>query len=580
MKKIMHDPTPGTFFLATLALTIALSACSNDLGQRAGREGASAKIGTQKAQALEDAKRLENNSETGRPANVNVRDGMYLGEDGFRTGRGDPLPRKFEQEKGISLNMARKVDLREFAIALRRATGIRVDFRDIASSGNLLGNRTSGNSDRGGAESRADSTGGEDVSLRDIASGRAGAQDAARARQASQADTSRDSTSPLEMKFRVSYLGPLSGLLDQISTRIGVDWEYRGGRIQFLGPQTVTYTLWSLPGDIESESTVGGGGSSDVFGGSSPAETTRTISGNYWDEIESGLENIMPRDSRYTLNKSSGTITVTAFQNVHDRVSRFIQTENARLSRQVSVKVDVISYTANESDTRGTDYNLNIFDILGGVSLNAASASGTIDGAGNLDINIVDSDFEGTSAIIRALSAQGEASVLNSASVIATNNSPTPVSILNEKAFLSGSESEIDDETGDETTDLETGIINNGLNLVITPRILSSGMVNIHYAMNISELLDIETFDAGDSSVQLPEIETRNFMQNVSIESGDTMVIAAYDDGRTSRQASGPFNPRLWGLGGRDSYAIENTKIVILMTPVVIEKQNAPRARR
>ena len=51
---------------------------------------------------------------TGRPANVTVQDGLYLGRDGFRANNGDPLPGQFEGPRGISMNLANKVDIVEF----------------------------------------------------------------------------------------------------------------------------------------------------------------------------------------------------------------------------------------------------------------------------------------------------------------------------------------------------------------------------------------------------------------------------------------------------------------------------------
>lgn len=565
----MTTPTSKKFIGATLISVLALSACSTDMSKPSGRASAQAQIGAVNAQITEDASRLQRVSETGRPANMRVRDGLYLGQDGFRTGRGDPLPRRLETDNGISINMAKEVGLREFSMELRRVTGLRVDYRDVATAPLMSAVKEASDPKQ---NSGADST----MSLRDVAAG-----NLAPSNQNNSSKTEDTSDHPLDIKFRANYTGPLSGLLDQVATRIGADWEYRGGRIKFLGPQTITYTIWALPGAAEASSTIGGGGSSNVFGGSSPATTSRTISSDYWSALEAGLADIIPEfGARYSVNKASGTIVVTAFQNIHERIADFVEQENGRLSRQVAIKVDVLAFNSEESDTRSTSFSLALENAAAGLSFGMESAANEIDGASNLGVNVIDtsSSLSGSSALIRALSKQGNISILNSASVIATNNTPTPFSIMTEQAYLAGSTTTVD-ENGAESTELETGIVNSGINLVVTPRVLSSGTVNIDYSLNISELKGIELYEATDASVQLPEIDTRNFMQNLNMDSGDTMVIASYDGYHADRSGSGPFDPRLWGLGGNDQYQVENSKIVILMTPVVVEKQNAPRAR-
>lgn len=563
----MKNPT-FNFIGLTLVSAIALSACSNDLGTAGSRADTSAHIDAVEAQIDDDSGRLTRMTETGRPANIRVRDGLYLGEDGFRTGRGDPLPRRFETDDAISLHISKEMTIFDFALQLRRLTGLRVDYRDIAMTPAL--SPQGGDSEGGGAAntqgSTADSTG-------------AGAPAAS--------NPEDRSDHPVDVAFRVDYTGPLSGLLDYVASQTSTDWEYRGGQIKFLGAQTVTYTVWALPGATSTNATVGGGGTSDVFGGSSPATTERSIQADYWAELAAGLESIIPREagSRYTLNRANGTITVTAYQNIHERIASFVERENARLSRQVAVKVDVLAFTADSSDSRSTNISGIMQNVAWGLGATITTPANVIEDGIGIGTTILENDrtiqenLVGTSAVVQALSRQGKVSLLDSVSIVAMNNASTPISIMKERAYLAGT-TITTDEDGNETTEATTGVINNGINMVVTPRILSGGEVNLDYTMNLSTLTNLESFESDTVTVQLPEIETRNFMQSVNMDSGSTMVIAAYDSQRNRRTAAGPFDPRMWGLGGADGYETERTKIMVLMTPVVVEKQNAPRARR
>lgn len=557
----------------TLVSALALSACSSDIAGPKSRASTSAQIDAVDAQITDDASRLQRMSETGRPGNIRVRNGLYLGEDGFRTGRGDPLPRRFETDTGISMNSPVEMNLRDFSLHLRKVTGLRIDYRDIAVTPLAQPGAESGTGT--GQPSGADSTGMPPQTAATMA-----------ASSAPTDDSDSPSDHPIDINFRVDYTGPLSGLLDQVASQVGADWEYRGGRIKFLGEQTVTYTVWALPGMTTTQASIGGGGSSDVFGGSSPATTQRSIEMDYWTDLEAGLDAIIPSvGSRYSINKSNGTIVLTAFQNVHERVTDFVERENARLSRQVAVKVDILAYSANDSDNRSTSITGVMQNLAWGIGANVSTPLNAVDGGIGIGATILENDKKlqenlvGTNAIVNALSKNGRVSLLDSVSVMAMNNASTPISIMKERAYLAGTTTTTDAE-GDTSTEVETGVVNNGVNMVVTPRILSSGEVNLDYTMNLSTLTALQEFESDSMTIQLPEVETRNFMQSVNMSSGSTMVIASYDSQRTSRDASGPFDPRLWGLGGADGYSVEDTKIMILMTPVVVEKQNAPSVRR
>lgn len=558
----MKYPTKKLLGL-TLVSALALAACSNDIGEPGSRKQANAGIDSVNGQIDADSYGLRNMTETGRPANIRVRDGLYLGQDGFRTGRGDPLPRRLETDDGVSMQVAQQMNLRDFALHLRRLTGLRIDYRDLAV--------TPDNAQMAQENQTTQPLNQSDSAGAGVPSGSLGREDS-------------PSDHPLDINFRVDYTGPLSGLLDQVASQVGADWEYRGGRVKFLGAQTVTYTVWALPGSSSTNSEIGGDGSSAVFGGSRPATTQRNIESDYWAELEAGLDAIIPQiGSRYAINRSNGTIVLTAFQNVHERVASFVERENARVSRQVGVKVDILAFRSNDSDDRSTSLNVLFQSVSRGLGLEVTTPPNQIDGTG-IGTTILENDrgltenLVGTTAVIRALSRKGKVSLLDSVSVIAMNNAPTPVSIMSERAYIAGtSRTETDSGT---STEVDTGIINNGVNMVVTPRILSSGEVNLNYTLNLTTLTGLETFETESTTVQLPEVETRNFMQSLNMDSGSTMVIAAYDSERNTREAAGPFNPRLWGLGGSDGYSTENTRIMILMTPVVIEKQNSPRLRR
>lgn len=577
--------TTRTLFacLAT-ASTVALTAgCSSDLANTMGRDGASARISDVEARLDADRGRMSNVDATGRPGNLRVRQGLYVGDDGFRTGNGDPLPARFQGSDGISMKLGEPLNVVRFASFLHEQTGLRVDIRD------LYAQSMGGEESEETQDATADSTSGGPIPMDGDQGAESGDQSDADDTPA-QAVGSRMSRGqmphPAEMVVLIDYSGSLSGLLDHVAGQIGADWSYQGGRIKFLGPQTRTYTLWALPDTMEIETSIGDGGSAESFGTSSQPTTRSTRELAYWEDLRDNLATMLPDapGTRFAINRSAGTITVTGFQATHERVSDYIRTENDRLSRQVAVKIDVIAFSATDSATRSADIDAVFNRAVSGFNLNLSGADLSTQSAPDFGVDILEDGnnfgpWEGSSALVDALSEVGRSTIVKSASVIAMNDTPTPLTVTTDTAYLESVVTRTDGEGG-ESTELQTGVVNSGLSMTMTPRIFSDGRITLNYALALNELRNLATFGNAGNQVQLPEVESRNLMQTVNIENGDSIIMASFDDSITRREGSGPFNPAFWGLGGRDGYSQEDTKIIFVMTPVVLENGNMPRAAR
>jgi type IVB pilus formation R64 PilN family outer membrane protein len=490
---------------------------------------------------------MQNIQDSGRPGNVNVDNGLYLADKGFRSGRGNPLPERFETATGVTINTSTPINIEEFSQIVEELTGLRVDYEDIRI---------------GGPSASADVAETSDDPAEAVGQLLSRAQGTV--------------VNPVDKTFRIRHTGKLSSVLDTVASRLTADWVYEGGRIVFKGPQTITYTIWALPSSTQTTSSVGGGGS--TFGESGSANTSSSLSNDYWESIEQGITGLIPTGARYSVNKASGTVTVTGAQAVHLRVQDFIENENRRMSRQVAVKIDVIAFTQQRSDARSVSLDVLLSEIGTGVAFNAGAIVER--GAGGSIAAGVSGNKGDTNTTLGALSRLGRVSIVQSQSVTAMNNTPTPVSITNERAYVEGSATETDPETGAQTTSITAGVINTGMNFVVTPRIMSGNQVVMNYTLNISELVALREFSSNDSTVQLPELASRNFMQTVNIDSGNSVIIASTDIQNTSQERVGPFDPQFWGLGGSRNFDINSTKILVMMTPVVVDGSNTPRVRR
>ncbi len=102
----------------------------------------------------------------------------------------------------------------------------------------------------------------------------------------------------------------------------------------------------------------------------------------------------------------------------------------------------------------------------------------------------------------------------------------------------------------------------------------------LQYSINLSELagsvngFDTFTSPDGRASVQLPNVNSRNFVQQAQVPSGATLVLTGFEQASNSADRTGSFtDPTFMGLGGRQVARRGRTAIVILMTPTVVNNQ-------
>jgi hypothetical protein len=75
---------------------------------------------------------------------------------------------------------------------------------------------------------------------------------------------------------------------------------------------------------------------------------------------------------------------------------------------------------------------------------------------------------------------------------------------------------------------------------------------------------------AGSTSIETPEVDTRNFLQRVAMKSGETLVISGFEQTDDNVDRKGVGDPRFFGLGGGLHAKSDKEIIVILVTPITM----------
>lgn len=399
-------------------------------------------------------------------------------------------------------------------------------------------------------------------------------------------------------RTRIVYRnGDLRGLLDTAAARFGVSWKYSGGAIEFFFTDTRTFQVSAIPGDATVNANVVSGASSDgsaaqaggygqagtaatgAGGGNGTATVTSNNTANtvvnsqlsVFNSLRASIQAMLSHYGSVVSSPATGSITVTDTPDVLDRVAAFMEAQNAALSKQVLINVTVLSVAQSAQDSYGINWTA-VYQALGTAFTITNVFPTTATNPVSLAAQVItpNSRAAGTQAIISALSSQGRVRRKTSASITTLNNQPVPLQVATQQGYLASVSTTNTANVGSSTA-LVPGTVTTGFNMTLLPHILENSTVLLQFYTNISSLIQLRTVPAGNGqSIQVPEVDTRNFLQRVSMKSGETLILSGYEGVNDDLAQRGVGAPSNYLLGGGFDGTRQREAIVILITPVAM----------
>jgi type IVB pilus formation R64 PilN family outer membrane protein len=468
-----------------------------------------------------------------------VSDDIWLGGQSTKLRKGVPLPKSLEAERSVALVSNAPLPLAAIVSQIALQTGLPVRLTDgadhpLAASGGTAG---------------------------------AGAT---------------QSTEGLPL----SYEGPLSGLLDLISSHFGISWHYDGATIIFSRYETRTFVIESLPGSQSvSDGISGSSSTASSSGGSSGGGVSGTgtqtakmdIDFKFWDELTKIVETILSGEGTYTLSPSTGTLTVITTPDKMAHIADFVSKENDRDSKQIALNVDVYSIAISKEDNYNLDPGI-IFKAFGSsfpqLTLKAPTFVGAAAGAGSFAAAVTSGHFNGTSSLLSALSSLGNVSTVAHIPLTTLNNRPATREVVTNTSYLASETSTVTGTTGTAQTTLTPGTFQTGIVVEVTPRVLDDGRILLQYSLSISDQQSLATFavgkegDANFSEIQLPVLNNRLFVQQSLLTNGATLMLAGFDEDVVSAKTNGSAGASdNYVLGGGTDTTDTHQLLVIAITP-------------
>lgn len=382
------------------------------------------------------------------------------------------------------------------------------------------------------------------------------------------------------------WQGKLSGLLDMIAARTGLTPRMDNGAILFSLLETRTFQFTFLNTNITSNASVtsgstssmgtsGGTTNSSVSGDSSSSQqTTVDQSRNVYDDMKKTLETMLtPQKGRFWLSASTGTLTVTDTPSVLNSIAAYVEQQNRQMNRQVRLNVQVLSVSTSRKEQLGLDWNI-VYKSLRSAGASLNNVSGDIANATSASVSILDTatgnaaKFAGSSLLIKALSEQGDVSVVTSQGSVTTNLTPVPVQMADQTVYVAQSSTTTTTDVG-ATTSLTPGMMTTGFNMTLLPLIQGDGDVQLQVAFNLSDPPTIRNFTSkdGNSYIEMPYTKLRSLSQKTNLRAGQALVLTGFDQSNTRMTKNGTFTPGNFLLGGGRDGDDSRSTLVIIITP-------------
>jgi type IVB pilus formation R64 PilN family outer membrane protein len=400
------------------------------------------------------------------------------------------------------------------------------------------------------------------------------------------AETKEESGGDYFVDVPLTYRGKLAGLLDSVTARLGLDWEYRNGALEIRRFVTRTYSIAALPGSTSYSNSLGksGGIAAGAAGGqgastgsfSSSMQVTNQSDVDYWANLEGVLSLMLSNMGRLAVNQGTGTVTVTDIRDVVDRVARHIEEENRTMTRQIAFEIQLFSVRSQDGSEFGIDWNL-IYKKAGELAIDFRTPASLVNkdlvGSGSATIIRPNNNFNGSNAFLQAMASTNKVSLVTSQRAITLNRQVAPIAVTGQRSYVAESKVTTTGSGADANVSIErtVGSVTTGFILNLMPSVTDRNAMVLTVGLDLSELRALPSFGTDTNAIQLPEISATQFIQRVALRTGETLVLTGFEqvDNRMEQRSLDPSLPPV--VGGSFTGNRRKDSLVFLITPVMLE---------
>ncbi|EDK4043745.1 type II and III secretion system protein [Salmonella enterica subsp. enterica] len=271
-------------------------------------------------------------------------------------------------------------------------------------------------------------------------------------------------------------------------------------------------------------------GNEAISGGVKGKSETKFQS-TFWDDVTAMAQKYVS-SGVYNVFKDVGVLTFSGRPSEYTEMAGILKDYKQANSKQFVITYKV--FILDKKKLRNLDGELGLKFKNGGTSLNLNSGLiGTPSGDIYFGRDFYADGRLGVAAKLDALYQLTGSKVLQSGTMVTRNNTPVPLNLTESQNYVSGITSTLSDTIGGSfSSAVTTDTITTGTSVILTPRVLSDGRVELTSAYTKKNLNGIEVFPQGatgnQNQVQLPNVSTTELFNTVDVTPGSLIIVGKY----------------------------------------------------
>jgi len=380
----------------------------------------------------------------------------------------------------------------------------------------------------------------------------------------------------LEASLLPQGQAPLPMVLDAIALRLGVYWRYdtATAALVFFRTESRSFQIRALAQAADTALELGlTGAASDTNGSFTSSNKTSYTSHHQTSPVMAvvaNIEHVLTRAGSIRAPEGgTNSIVVTDTLDALERVAKFIEGENKRLTRRVRLVFEEVTLQQDDVGQTGVDWN-----VLFSHSRMHASMAGVgmlLDGAKSAGRTGASSDakpWQGSTIGLHALAEIGTILRHTQLPILALNRRPATYAVRETFPYvkdLQQTQSTSDSSAPTVTVTQEKETV--GTFLTVIPDAQDDGQVLLTLGYDTKRLVDLKKMEFGASDhasfVQQPYVNGQGSTQQVIVHSGQRVLVAGFDqsDDNYKHRRLDKRAPLL--LGGSD--ASQQKRVVTLL---------------
>ena len=374
---------------------------------------------------------------------------------------------------------------------------------------------------------------------------------------------------------------PLADTLDALAAQLYLHWRYRQGAIEFYRTQTRVFDVRAMTLASRVDARLGRT-ANPQSGGFESSSSTAFSSGEHQalQAVRHRLEPFLTRSGVIAQVEKGGTaLVVTDTPDVLDRIAEFIERENRVLTRRVRLVFEEITLAAKDTSEAGLDWSAVYASLRSAVQGGMSSGAGAIATAGAVQAGITSGPFEGSRAIVSALSERG--AVLRHASIplLTLNRRPVTHAVRSTFTYIDQVQSvALATASSGVTAALPSVSISQkqetvGTLLTLVPDAQDDGsiLLSVSYDNTVAQPLKSISFGEKGNQLQVQQLDVdgSGVVQQVQLRPGVPVILSGFDrrEDEFERRRLTPDAPLL--AGGLDKGGKGRLTTVVLITAQV-----------